>query len=439
MAENPSTLSLEILERVIDLIDSHSALQACSLTCHQLLPRSRTNLFRVVTLSSPGQISSFANLLVTFPHITPYVLHLGFVDLQAHIYPEERLLSILSNLKGTLRTVSLLQKKFHGLEWAHLPLSLQDAFAGLCTSPVFEGMDCQFYGACTQALAQLPAIRHLDLYSHREIFRKSQANLNAIPLESLRVSFVTYESYSSHSASRRDPVQDFLDQAPLLDLTRLRKLVVDPNISSRLDLIGRAERPEDAEDSDDDDSLGAQEPSTSGPWITALSRAASSTLVELYWEIGALDTSRPAIQLNELLCLQNFHFGFSHEQDRPSCSARCEMLLSFLSTRLPLDPIQNCAFSFLAGDIHDSALPQFIRDISEARHVKIGFLHRGALSHEPTQRYSIVNQAYIELQAIAQSRSEYCDIEVIDPTIPFGSWIELRTWRPYGHVVTDES
>ncbi|KAH8795242.1 hypothetical protein DL96DRAFT_1256149 [Flagelloscypha sp. PMI_526] len=314
-------------------------------------------------------------------------------------------------LKGTIKTVTLLQEKYHGFQWQNVPEYLKNALIAVANDRACEGLDLQFYGECATAVQRLPTIRHLDLYSLRDVFSPPPSHIVPLRLKSFRASFVVLES---SWVSNRNAQEDYLKLRPLLDFSQLERLVVDPNLSYRLSSLTK----------------GVHRAFASGPWMTLLARPAAASLVDLFWETGSLDSTRPDIHLSELPNLQNLHIGLTKDKSFPNCQQCCTMLLSFLSTRTPLQPIANSTFSFEVRDIREEALLNFIRRLTDVSNCKIGFLYQ-------SKQYTydkLSKNAYALLQAEANLRTD-CHIDVVIPTESFGSWVELRRERPYGHVV----
>ncbi|KAH8806518.1 hypothetical protein DL96DRAFT_1630878 [Flagelloscypha sp. PMI_526] len=401
-------IPLEILENVLEFLPRKQDLGTCGLVWPGLLRRARAKLFGVVTLVSSQDIQSFHAHLLWAPQLIPFVHHLGVLDVEQYFggiwvaSDPDVLAKIFSLLKGNVKTVTFFQEKYHGFQWINVPDDLKSALIAIANDPACEGMDLQFYGHSANAIECLPTIRHLELYSPRELFSSSSSSTIPLRLQSFRVSFAT----------NRRPKEDFFSSHSLFDFSHLERLIVDPNIAYRL-----SPRANSSSDS-----------SACGPWVTLLARAGSATLVELYWEIGAFDTTVPDIRLSELPNLKNLNIGFSSEADQPECSARCKMLLTFLSSRAPLRPINNGTFSYEVADLEDAALIFFIRDLTGVANASIGFVHQ-------TIKDRLNMEAYSLLQATASARADCC-IQVVDPNKSFGNWVEVRRHRPYGHVVS---
>ena len=86
---NHPNLSLEVIERIIDIVTEHendpSSIKACSLVSHSILPRCRYHIFASVTLNarvgkraiSPTS-DNFNHLLSNSPHLAVYVRDLDY-------------------------------------------------------------------------------------------------------------------------------------------------------------------------------------------------------------------------------------------------------------------------------------------------------------------------------------------------------------------------
>ncbi|KAH8831760.1 hypothetical protein DL96DRAFT_846342 [Flagelloscypha sp. PMI_526] len=299
-------LTLELMDNIIDFVGSNEDLQSWALTCTSLLPRARTNLFRVVTVQEHSQILSLETLVVNSPHIRPYIIHLGavnFLEYDPSSYPGDKLtpyiqaqfwIKILLSLKGTLRTFSIIPQRLFAGRWSEIPYPLQRALLKVSETPNFEGMDCQFFGTCRTALELLPSIRHLDLYYHEDRFTSPSST--HVYLKSLRLSFMTKVR---PWVSQRKPEEDFdfSRRESLINLSQLERLVVEPNIASR---VFGEDLAEDEREEDDPGAEGSHRLKChfmSGIWLTALARPASQSLVTIYWEVGALDKDRESFAL----------------------------------------------------------------------------------------------------------------------------------------------
>ncbi|KAH8806627.1 hypothetical protein DL96DRAFT_1822523 [Flagelloscypha sp. PMI_526] len=416
--DQPTSLPLEIVEHVLDYVHLKKDLGACCLINRGLLPRSRAKLFAVITVVSREDIQSLYSHLLRAPHLNQFISHLGILDIESYFhsfqegYPTTNYLAdLLLLLKGSIRTVTFFQERYYGFEWQHVPEHLRDALAAVANDPACEGLDLQIYGECAPAVRLLPNIRHLDLYSVRDLLSSLPSDIVPLRLTSFRASFVLTESSWT---SNRNAQEDYSKLRHLIDLSQLERLVVDPNLSYRLS----------------SSSGGTHRDFASGPWMSLFATAAATSLVDLFWETGSLDLTRPDIRLSELPNLRNLNIGLTAGCNFPDCQQRCDMILNFLSTRTPLLPIANSSFSFEVGDLYEDALLQFIRVLTDISNCKIGFLHQGAqyMYDERAQ------DAYALLKAASHSRTD-CNIEVLIPTESFGSWVELRRERPYGHIV----
>ena len=64
----------EITDRIIDFLHGdHDTLRSCSLTCSEWLPSARFHLFYTLVLSNAFQLSKYARLLKSAPHVGHYV------------------------------------------------------------------------------------------------------------------------------------------------------------------------------------------------------------------------------------------------------------------------------------------------------------------------------------------------------------------------------
>ncbi|KAH8799276.1 hypothetical protein DL96DRAFT_1638201 [Flagelloscypha sp. PMI_526] len=313
-----SQIPLELLEYIVNLIPSNAALQTCSVTCKALVPASQLRLFRTVTLRTEHQIHAFDTALTTNSNLTPYVFNLGLVDLDELVGVIQPTVSILSKVKGQLRTFSLLGDTVWGCTWGRLDDSIKKAIELLTKQPKFEGADCQFLGDSPVALASLSSVHHLELYYSIRV-HYGVAISTPHRLKSLRISYCNVEG----DVLAETPETVFSHDKSLLDFSGIERLVVDPTLHR---LPGS--------------SSTSSTPSETGPWISFVGKLCASSLVELYWELGSNDLQPPNLLLNDLPCLSSLNIGFSYEKEAPSCEQRCKLLSSWLGTRVPLLPMR---------------------------------------------------------------------------------------------------
>ncbi|KAH8829898.1 hypothetical protein DL96DRAFT_907279 [Flagelloscypha sp. PMI_526] len=417
----------DIFEEIHAHVVSEEDAKALSLTCKSSLLPSRRRLLNTITLQGKRITSAFLTLLDESPHLKPYFKHLAFVDLEN--LPESTVLAILSNLKGQLSSLSILQSKFLGCNWGEISDEIKVSLTDIANEKGMR-MDCQIFNANYASLELFPSIRHLDLYGPRlDCFDNSGAG--TLCLESLRISFL---GSLLANPSRRSPSsdlsgKDYFMKPTLFDLSKAKTLVIDTYPGIRLDRIPKEMRG----------------PSSTGPWLAMTAHAASATLVEIYWEVGALDRAVPTISLCDFPSLQSLNIGFSRESQNSRCANRCCMILNFLRSRGLSPPIARSTFTFdiedllapgeLPGNppgspVGELAIGKFIDDFEGCSSVTIGFIHQPvdyAVSPSDEQRYE-------KLLAAARRRPD-CQIEVLRPDVVFGTWCELRNYRPYGHNV----
>ncbi|KAH8799273.1 hypothetical protein DL96DRAFT_1638194 [Flagelloscypha sp. PMI_526] len=407
---------LELLERVVDLSESYRVLTMCSRTCKALVPASQRRLFHTVTLRAKHQIQAFNATLVETSRLSSYVIHLGFVDLDIIDNVIEPTVSILSILTGQIKTVSLLRNTSWGCEWKRLHSSIQDALVAVTRGPNFEGVDCQLYQLAVPTLSRLSSIRHLELYYPVQNYFGVQIPSPHL-LKSLRISFC-----NTHDAAlQHPPFLAFSGGQPLLDLSKVERLIIDPTLH-KLPGASRA----------------WAMPSKTEQWISLLGKMCASSLVELYWELGSCDRKAPTLLLNDLPRLSSLNVGFSYERESPTCERRCSPLIHWLTTRSPLPPIHSLNFSFPIEDASSESLEAFILAIPEysCGNITIGFFHH---IWEREEAESVdCEHSFHSLQLAAgmrERRNDSCMVRIVNPKESFGSWIELRTQRPYGHIL----
>ncbi|KAH8829897.1 hypothetical protein DL96DRAFT_1706740 [Flagelloscypha sp. PMI_526] len=407
----------DIFEEIHARVVSGEDVRALSMTCKFLLPPSRKRLLETITLQGKRINSAFLTLLNESPHLKPYLKHVAFVDMET--LPDSIVLVILSHLKGRLATLSILQSNLFGCNWGEISDEIKVSLTDIANEKGMR-MDCQIFNANRHTLELFPSIRHLDLYSPRlDCF--DDPGTRPLCLESLRISFLG--SFLA-DPSRRPPLlepsrKDYFMKDTLLDLSKLKTLVIDAYPGLRLDRGPRRLRG----------------PSSTGPWLTIAAQAASTTLVEIFWEVGASDNAAPAISLCDFPSLRSLNIGFSHEEQSSTCIDRCRMLLNLLRSRGLSPAIARSTFTFDIADfpapVEESAIGQFIDDFEGCASVTIGFIHQ-PVHYEVSPSDE---RGYEKLLAAARRRTD-CQIEVLRPSVVSGTWCELRNYRPYGHNVT---
>jgi hypothetical protein len=115
---NPS-LSLEVIERIIDIVAEYdidpgpSSIKACALVCHSFLPRCRNYIFASVTLNarvgrrplSPTS-DGFNDLLSNSPHLAVYIRNLDY-HVNKREFTAKRLPWLLSMFKKLVKLQEL--------------------------------------------------------------------------------------------------------------------------------------------------------------------------------------------------------------------------------------------------------------------------------------------------------------------------------------------
>jgi hypothetical protein len=82
------------------------------------------------------------------------------------------------------------------------------------------------------------------------------------------------------------------------------------------------------------------------------------------------------------------------------------MLLQFLRSRAPLQPICYASFSFEERDLKDKALVFFIRDLTGVMKISIKFTHSWKWSPPYKEEFSALQEA-------ARARADCC-VQVVD-------------------------
>ncbi|KAI1785763.1 hypothetical protein LXA43DRAFT_953360 [Ganoderma leucocontextum] len=156
MMESPR-LPWEVIENVIGHSgDRPNLLASFSLTCRQLLPRSRCIMFTRVTLKSRDQVFAFVDFLEDNPHLKPFVQSMVVRPTDLAPFPLLYILPNLSEIRFTTPSPSDLLPALH-----HSSLACFQRFGThIQTLDVFD-IHFATYLSFARILLAFPNIAHL--------------------------------------------------------------------------------------------------------------------------------------------------------------------------------------------------------------------------------------------------------------------------------------
>ncbi|KAF5383184.1 hypothetical protein D9615_005095 [Tricholomella constricta] len=163
-----NTFPQELISIIIDNLDDRGSLQSCALVCRSWYAPTRGPLFRVVSISTTKQLSSFHDLLIEFPHLGRLVRDIRFTEIPLASQGDV-LAAILRRLKRVESVLIGPSTSEPAVGWYDISGSLRDCLVATLALPTLTSFSINHwkvdptYGDIQLLLSRGAPLRYVEL------------------------------------------------------------------------------------------------------------------------------------------------------------------------------------------------------------------------------------------------------------------------------------